>query len=395
MPQKIFLFISILTFLFPMQLIFANDSEARFAYVGSYTRGAPGGWSSAADTKPPTGISVYSVNPGVGDLKLIQTVKSENPAFVVVHPNQNHLYVLNEINDYQGKKKGFGSIEAWKINDKTGKLTFLNRVATAIIPAQIAVSPKGNFLAVATYMGGTYEILPIEGNGRLMDASSVLSQSGTGPHHRQKIPHPHAVHFSPCEKWLLGADLGNDMIKVFQIQGDQLKEISSTKLIAGSGPRHLYVHPDGSVIYVINELNATITVLDFDSTTGKIGKELQTVTTVPQDFPSEKSTAEIIVHPSGKFLYGSNRKFEDHPLADSIVTYRIGKDKKLKLIDYTTEGIKFPRTFMIDPSGTWLYVMNQKGDTIRQYTISPESGKLHFTGFEIPCKVPVSMTFKR
>ena len=112
----------------------------------------------------------------------------------------------------------------------------------------------------------------------------------------------------------------------------------------------MYFHPDGSVIYVINELNATITVFDFDSEQGQIGREIQTVTTVPQGFPKEKSTAEIIVHPSGKFLYGSNRKFEDHPLADSIVTYSIGSDKKLKLLNYTTEGIKFPRTFMIDPT---------------------------------------------
>ena len=393
MPRNFVLFILSFASVFLSHLTLAMESEARFAYVGTYTNGAPGGWSAAAEANPPKGISVYSVNPGLGDLKLIQSVKSENPAFLVTHPSEKYLYVLNEIADYQGKKQG--SLEAWRIDDKTGKLSFLNRVPCAIIPAQIAVSPDGKFLSLATYMGKTYEIFPIANDGRLQEASSVLKQSGTGPHSRQDMPHPHAVVFSPCEKWLLGADLGNDMLKAFQIVGDQLREVSSVKLSAGTGPRHLYFHPDGSAFYVINELSATIKVFDFNSDTGQIGRELQTVTTVPQGFPEHKSTAEIIVHPSGKFLYGSNRKFEDHPLADSLVTFSIGSDKKLKLIDYTTEGIKFPRTFMIDPSGTWLYVMNQKGDSIRQYSISQESGKLHFTGYEIACKVPVSMAFKR
>ena len=367
--------------------------EARFAYVGTYTHDAPGGCSEASEINPPNGISVYSINPGTGDLKLIQSVESLNPSFLVTHPSENYLYVLNEIDDYQVKEEG--SLEAWAIDDKTGELSFLNRVSCASIPAHIAVSPDGKFLALATYMGETYELFPTKDNGYLEEASSVLKQTGTGPHARQKMTHPHAVVFSPCEKWILGADLGNDTVKSFQIDGDKLKEISSAKVASGAGPRHLSFYPDGSVFYVINELNATITSFEFDSETGQIGSQIQTVTTVPQDLVGEKSTAEIIVHPTGDFLYASNRKFEDHSLADSIVTYKINSDKKLQLLNYTTDGIKFARTFMIDPTGNWLYVMSQKGDTIRQYSISQDSGKLEFTGFERYCAVPVGMAFKQ
>ncbi len=386
------IFILLIIF-FLSNLIFAINSDARFAYVGSYTSEAPGGWSAAAEASPSEGISVYSVDPALGDLKLIQSVKSENPSFLVTHPSEKYLYVLNEIADYQGKNQG--SLEAWLIDDMTGNLSLINRVPCGAIPAQIAVSPDGRFLSLASYMGNDYELFSIANDGSLQETTSVLKQHGAGLHPRQDMPHPHAVVFSPSEKWLLGADLGNDMLKVFQITDGQLSEISSVKLSQETGPRHLSFHPDGSAFYVINELSATIKAFNFNNDTGQIGRELQTVTTVPQSFAGHKSTAEIMIHPSGKFLYGSNRKFADHPLADSLVSFSIGSDKKLKLIEYTTEDINFPRTFVIDPSGTWLYVMNQKGDSIRQYSICQESGKLNFTGFEMASKTPSGMTFKR
>lgn len=309
-----------------------------------------------------------------------------------MHPSEKYLYVLNEIADYQGKNQG--SLEAWLIDDMTGNLSLINRVPCGAIPAQIAVSPDGRFLSLASYMGSAYELFSIADDGSLQETTSVLKQHGAGPHPRQDMPHPHAVVFSPSEKWLLGADLGNDMLKVFQIADGKLSEISSVKLSQGTGPRHLSFHPDGNIFYVINELNATIKVFEFNNETGKIGQELQTVSTLPQGFFGYKSTAEIMVHPSGKFLYGSNRKFADHPLADSLVSFSIGSDKKLKLIGYTNDDINFPRTFVTDPRGTWIYVMNQKGDSIRQYLICQDSGKLHFTGFEMASTTPAGMAFK-
>lgn len=370
----------------------AGAQEARFVYVGSYTRGAPGGWSAVADANHPEGIMVFAVGAGMGDLQLIQTVPSDNPSFVAMHPSGNFLYALNEIADYEGAEKG--SLEAYAIDDETGQLTLINRVAVGSIPAQLVVSPGGDYLAVATYVGGTYEIFPIGEDGSLGEASSVAQQEGTGPHERQDASHVHAVAFDPSGTYLAGADLGTDMIKIFTYADGNLEEVSAVTVEAGSGPRHIAFHPDGDVLYSINELTATIRAFAFDPATGALGDELQTIATVPQSFPAHKSTAEILVHPSGKFLYGSNRKFEDHPLADSIVAYSIDDEGHLALIGYTTHNIAFPRGFSIDPTGRWLYAMGQKSDTIVQFYIDPNSGVLTPTGITATAMVPVSMAFK-
>ncbi len=368
------------------------SQEARFVYVGTYTRGAPGGWSAVANVNHPEGVTVFSVGAGMGDLQLVQTVPSDNPSFVAMHPSGAFLYVLNEIADYEGKEKG--SLEAYAIDDKTGQLTLINRVAVGSIPAQLVVNPGGDYLAVATYVGGTYELFPIGKDGSLGEASSVAQQEGKGPHARQDAPHAHAVVFDPSGKYLAGADLGTDWVKTFEYADGKLVEVSSVQVAAGSGPRHLAFHPAGDILYVISELTATITSFAFDPASGKLGDKLQTISTVPQNFPADKSTAEILVHPSGKFLYGSNRKFEDHPLADSIVAYSIDEEGTLRLIGHTTHGIGFPRGFSIDPTGRWLYAMGQKSDAIVQFYIDPNSGVLIPTGFSAAVMVPVSMAFK-
>jgi 6-phosphogluconolactonase (cycloisomerase 2 family) len=148
-------------------------------------------------------------------------------------------------------------------------------------------------------------------------------------------------------------------------------------------------------LYVINELTSDIMVFPFDASTGQLGDVIQTISTVSEDFPAEKSTAEIMVHPSGNFLYGSNRKHTEHPDADAIVAFSIDPDTgELTLIEHETEGIAFPRAFNFDPTGTWLYALNQKGDTIIQFEIDQETGELTPTGTVIETPVPVSLVFK-
>lgn len=371
-----------------------SQGEARFVYVGTYTHDAPGGWSASANNEPPKGVTVYSVGAGMGDLSLVQTVPSANPSFVAIHPSQNYLYVSNEILDFEGKENG--SIEAYAIDDTTGELTFISRVPTGAIPAQIAVDPKGKYLAVATYIGATFEILPINANGGLAEAVSVLKQTGSGPHDRQEAPHPHAVVFDPGGNYIATADLGTDWVRIFSYSGTTLEEVSAVQMAPGSGPRHVSFHPDGEVLYIINELTADIAAYAFDPETGTLGEQIQLISTVPENFPPHASTAEIMVHPSGKFLYASNRKFEDHDLADSIVTYSIDPAGYLRLVGFTThEDIRFPRAFNIDPTGSWLYAMGQKSDAIVQYYINPETGALTSTGLSTDTKVPVSMAFKQ
>lgn len=368
-------------------------TEARFVYTGTYTRGAPGGWSAVASANRPEGVGVFSAGAGMGDLKLIQTVATDNPSWVTIHPSGDFLYVSNEIGDYEDAGKG--SLEAYSIDDETGELTFINRVGCGSIPAQIVVSPGGDYLAVATYVGGTYELFPIGEDGSLGEASSVLQQEGSGPDlSRQEAPHCHAVAFDPSGTYIAGADLGTDWVKVFTYADGELVEVSAAMVAEGSGPRHLAFHPGGEVLYVIGELTAAITSFAFDPASGALGEAMQTIATVPQDFPGHKSTAEILVHPSGQFLYSTNRKFENHPLADAVVAYSIDEQGHLRLIGYTTHGIAFPRGIAIDPTGTWLYAMGQKSDQIVQFRIDPHSGSLTPTGNVTTAMVPVSMAFK-
>ena len=368
-------------------------TTARFAYTGVYTRGAPGGWSDAAEAEHPVGIGVFSVDAATGALTLIQTLASDNPSFVALHPSQQYLYVSNEIADYEGAEAG--SVEAYAIDDATGELTLLNRQAIGTIPAQLAVDPSGSYLVIANYVGASFDLLPIAADGTLGAVLDTVQQSGSGPHERQEAPHPHAVVFDPGGNYILSADLGIDKLQVFEIADDKLVQVSEATLAPGSGPRHVAFHPSGSYLYTICELTGAVVAFAYDSATGQIGAEIQTIGTVPDDFPAHRSTAEIMVHPSGRFLYGSNRKFEEHPLADSIVAYSIDESSgELTLIGHTTEEIAFPRAFNFDPSGTWLYACNQKGDTIVQFAIDQESGELSPTGLVTETPVPVSLVFK-
>lgn len=371
-----------------------DRSVPRFAYVGTYTRGAPGGWSEAAEQNHPEGVSVFAVDPQSGAFTHIQTVPSENPSFLAIHPSQRYLYVINEIADYEGQAAG--SMEAYAIDEESGELTLINRQAVGSIPAHLAVDPTGSYVVVGNYVGASYQLLPINEDGSLEPVSSEIIQTGSGPHSRQEAPHPHAVMFDPGGNYIATADLGIDKVEIFQVEDGQLVKVSEASVAPGSGPRHVAFHPNGRFLYVINELTATITAFAFDPATGELGAEIQTIGTVPDDFPEHKSTAEIMVHPSGKFLYGSNRKFEDHPLADAIVAFRIDEETgELTLIGHTTENIQFPRGFNFDPTGTWLYALNQKGDSIVQLAIDPATGELTPTGVVIETPVPVSLVFKQ
>jgi 6-phosphogluconolactonase (cycloisomerase 2 family) len=147
------------------------------------------------------------------------------------------------------------------------------------------------------------------------------------------------------------------------------------------------------MLYVINELDATIGALPYDAASGKLGEPVAMVSTVPDDFPAHKSTAEILVHPSGKFIYGTNRRFADHPDADSVAVFRLDEQGLPERVQSVTEDIAFPRAIQLDPTGTWLYALNQKGDSIVQLAIDQATGELTPTGNVAAVPTPVSLVF--
>jgi 6-phosphogluconolactonase len=362
----------------------AQGAKPTFVYVGSYTRNPPGGGSNN-----PVGLSVFRLDPTNGALTPVQEVPSANPSFVALDPTRRFLYVVNEIADFEGQKAG--SAEAFAINPATGELTLLNRQSVkGTIPAHLAVDPTGRYLVVANYVGGNFVVLPIESDGRLGPVVDEVIDTGHGPNaQRQASPHPHGVAFDPAGRFLATADLGTDQIQIFQLANGKLVPVSKAATAPGAGPRHIVFHPNGRVLFVINELNSTITSFAFDPDKGQIGRELQTISTEPPGYSGAKSTAEIAVHPSGKFLYASNRGH------NSIVGYRIDPvTGRLDEIGHATEGVVFPRSFAIDPSGRWLHVANQKADSIVQFEIDPATGALKPTGEVTRSITPVALVFR-
>jgi len=358
-------------------------TAARFAYVGSYTKDPPGGGS-----ENPVGLSVFSVDPATGEFSLVQQVPSANPSFVALDPTQRFLYVVNEIDDYQGQKAG--SAEAYAINPNSGTIALLNRQSVmGTIPAHLAVDPTGKYLIVANYMGGNFVYLPIEADGRLGPVAGTFANKGSGPNReRQEGPHPHEIVFDPAGRFFATADLGVDKVQILRLEGGDLVLVSEASMAPGAGPRHVVFHHGGRILYVINELNATITALEYDPDSGHLGRQLQTISTEPAGYTGPHSAAEIAIHPSGKFLYASNRGH------NSIAEFRIDPmSGLLSPIGHTTSGINFPRNFAIDPSGAWLYVANQKGDDIVQFRIDQATGRLAPTGHVTRSVTPVAIVF--
>ena len=354
----------------------------QFAYVGSDSR------SQMTDGTPvaePVGISVYAIDPASGALSLIQTLPSDNAFYFAFDADQSHLYAVNVIGDYNGGANG--SAEAYARDPETGMLTFLNRVDSGgAVSAQPAVSPSGKWLLVANYSGANVTVLPIEADGSLGEVANEVKREGTGPNtERQDQSRPHAAVFDPSGNFVAVADLGTDHVVTYSLDDatGALTEVSSVDTAPGAGPRHIAFDADGTVMYVVNELDATINVYAYDGESGQIGELLQTVPTVPDPFDGVKSTAEIAVHPSGKFLYNTNRGFEDTvtPEGDAIVAWAINPDDgTLTLVGHTTEEIGQAWSFAFDTGGENLYAANYTDSTVTQFSIDQETGMLTFTG---------------
>ena len=349
----------------------------QYAYVGADSRTAIANGADAAST----GISVFAVDPVSGGLTLLQTLVSDNAFYFTFHPTQQFLYAVNVIGDYEGTESG--SVEAYAIDSSTGMLTFLNRQSSGgAVAAQPAVDPTGSFLVVANYNGENVVVLPINADGSLEPVIAEATRSGTGPDTvRQEKSHPHAAVFDPAGNFVVVADLGTDQVATYQLnlESGSLTLVSEVSTAAGAGPRHVVFNADGTLLYVVNELNATITIFSYDSATGMIGEELQTISTVPDPFVGTRSTAEILIHPSGTFLYNSNRGQPDSttPEGDAIVAFSIDQvSGLLTLIGHTTEGIGVPWSFGFDASGQWLYAANYDDDTVTQYAINQDTGEL-------------------
>lgn len=319
--------------------------------------------------------------------------ETSSPSFLAVDAKQKFLYAVNEVGKFDGKSAG--SVSAFAMDRATGALKFLNvQSSGGADPCHIIVDGKGRNVLVANYTGGSVAAYPVGRDGSLGAASSFVQHTGSSVSKpRQDSPHAHGIYLDASDRYAYVPDLGQDQVVIYRFDSADGKLTPANPAFAtvkpASGPRHFALHPKRPFAYVINEMNCTLTSFQRDAKTGAL-TTIETLSTLPpgEMFKGSYSTAELIFHPSGKFLYGSNRGH------DTIAVYAVDNESgRLTYVENAPTQGKTPRSFGIDPTGRWLLAANQSSDSVVVFRIEPKSGRLTSTGQSIAVGQPVSVVF--
>lgn len=334
------------------------------------------------------GIYALDFDPDTGDLRVSGVLaKLRNPSFLAQHPRELWLYST-------GEEDAAGAVTALTLRPSPGEDPVLNWQSTlGMGPCHVAVDPLGEFVAAANYRSGGVTLFRIGGDGRLEPACDLAQHSGSGPvADRQAGPHAHSVNFDSSGHFLIAADLGIDRLMVYALNREEGKLQSHVPggvvVEPGSGPRHFTFHPTGPWAYLISELANTVIAYRWDDEQGSL-TPLQTMPTLPPDFTGASTTAEVRVHPSGRFLYGSNRGH------DSIAIFRLDPASGLlEPAGHVPTGGEHPRHFTVSPDGNWLLVANMHSDNLVVFRIG-EDGGLQATGEPVTLPSPTCLLFAR
>ncbi len=327
-------------------------------YFGTYTSGSSRGvYQSTLDLA--TGMA--------GPTNLAGT--ATDPSFVAIHPGRTFLYAVNE---------GGGYVVAFSINPTTGKLTLLNQQSSdGANPCHVVVDSAGKNVLVANYTGGSVTAYPIQADGRLGTVTAHVQHPAGS--------HAHCVTLDAANRFALVCDLGLNRIYSYRFDPTlgtlTTNSVPWTTVAAGSGPRHLAFDPQYRRAYVICELSATLLTFNYDSTNGAL-TPVQTVNTLPVGYTGQKWAAEVAVHPSGRFVYASNRG------TNTIEVFAVNAlDGTLTKVRQQRTGAT-PRHFAIDPTGTFCLVANQDSNSIQIFPIDPQTGWLTKTNQTITISKP-------
>jgi 6-phosphogluconolactonase len=346
-----------------------------WVYFGTYT-----------DKAGSKGIYRSRLNGATGKLSTPElAAEAPSPSFLALNPNGKFLYAVAETNGKDG-----GGVLAFALNAKTGELTKLNEGTTGGSgPCHISVHPKGEYVTIANYGGGSTAVFKLGSDGKLGERVGFFQHKGTSADKtRQEAPHAHCSFFDTQGMKILTVDLGLDRVKVFTLDPSSgLKEDAEMDVVTppGTGPRHIAIASDEKVAYVCGELNSTVNVIEFGGAGGK-NKIVQTLSTLPEPVKGN-STAECILHPSGKFVYVSNRGH------NSIAVFKVGEDRKLTAVGHITGDIKTPRNFNIDPSGKWMLIASQDGEKVGVWELDEKTGLGKETGNTVKVSKPVCVKF--
>lgn len=345
----------------------------RMLYVGAYAG------------RDEEGITALQFQENDGKLERLHGIAGlANPSFLTLNADRTRLYAVSEAAD------GDGSIASFAINGGQGELTLLNRQSShGSAPCHVTLDGKEQFLIVTNYSGGNVVLYPVEADGAVGPAADIIAHIGQGPRRdRQEKAHPHSSIMSPDNNYVIVADLGIDKLLQYRLDREAGKLIfqRETEALPGAGPRHMVFHPDGRMLYVLNELDSTLTAFKYDAANAAL-EAVQTIAALPESFRGDNTSADIHLTNDGRFLYASNRGH------DSIAIFRIDAAGLPALIGHVPSGGRTPRNFALTHDDRFLLAANQDSGNIVVYAVHSETGQLVDTGQHIDTAAPVCIQF--
>jgi 6-phosphogluconolactonase len=361
------------------------SAASQLMFIGTYT---PKDGASK-------GIYAVRLDTATGALSAPEVAaETPNPTFLAWHPSKPVLFALGEGPGPDGKTSGGAAAFAF---DGSGRLAALNaRGAGGAGTTHLVPDATGKMLVTVSYSGGQVATFPIGPDGKLGERAAFIAHAGPlGPNKtRQDKPHPHSITLSPDNRFAFVADLGLDRVFSYKLDPATAGLIPSdpafVAVTPGSGPRHTKFSKDGKFLYVLGEIDGSMTTCAYDAATGAM-QPLQHTTTLPDGFKvtDPDRAAEVRVHPNGKFVYASNRGH------DSIAVFAVQTDGTLKLVEITPAGGKHPRNFNLSPDGAWLICANMDSDNLVSFKVDVATGKLTPTGHTVTVPKPVCVLFAR
>ena len=357
-----------------------SPNLSHLVFIGTYTHSTS------------EGIYVHRFDPDTGALEPVSVVTgADNPSFLALHPSGRFIYATSEVEEFKGESQG--ALYAYSVDVESGELSSINRQGSVGPgPCHAIVDRSGRYLLAANYHGGSICVLPIREDGGLEPACEFIQHRGSSVNpRRQGEAHAHSINLNPQNRFAYVPDLGIDRVFIYRFDQDSggltPADPAFVEVNPGFGPRHFAFHPDGRRAHLINELASTITGFERDPESGAL-TEIQIIGTLPAGFSGSNTTAHVLVHPSGRFVYGSNRGH------DSIAIFAVDEVAgRLTVVGHQSTGGRAPRNFEIDPSGTFLVAENQNSDTVVTFRIDVESGLLTPTGNVTRIPMPVCIKF--
>lgn len=349
-------------------------------------------WIGTSKSRLSKGIYHCTLNTKSGRLsEPTLAAEIDGPGFLALHPDRKTVYSV-------GKLDKQDVIAAWRVSGPVGKqkLTLLNALETGDGgAAHVSVDHTGQTVLSAQYGGGSVSVYSLNGDGSLKERTQVIEHEGASraDARRQAAPHPHWTGFSPDNRFAFVPDLGMDKVVIYRVDAakSRLTPHGHAQLGPGAGPRHMKFHTNGRWVYVLNEMDVTVTVFDYDAKAGRMTAK-QTVAAVP---PAElakekaKSASEIRVHPNGRFVYSANRGH------DTITAYAVDQSTgRLTVIERENVRGATPRNFNLDPAGEWLLAGGQSSHTLASFSVDQDSGELTYTQNVVLAPSPICVLFQ-